>query len=342
MMRSLYIHVPFCRAKCPYCDFYSLPSDDALQAQYVARCEELLAGQPGGWQTVYVGGGTPSALKPELLGRLLGAVKPAEGAEFTVECNPGSVTPEFCEVIAQGGVNRVSMGLQSAVEQERRALGRAGDLRAVEQAIALLGAQNLSLDVMLGIPHQSCESLAQTLEFCQAAGAQHISAYLLKVEEGTRFFAQPPEGLPDEDAQAALYLFACEWLEGHGYGQYEIANFARPGYESRHNLNYWRCGEYFALGPGAHGFTAGRRWYYARDLAAFLRGAPPIDDGPGGDDDERAMLALRLREGLPQPTEEMRRRGANLLGYVTLDEQGLRLTREGFLLSNAVIGKLLA
>jgi oxygen-independent coproporphyrinogen-3 oxidase len=280
-------------------------------------------------------------LAPGLLGRLLSAVK-CEG-EFTIECNPTSVTHAFARVIARGGVNRVSMGLQSAVPAERRALGRAGDLRDVERALALLrgeGMENLSLDVMLGVPGQTMESLTETLGFC-ARHAVHISAYLLKLEPGTPFAAYPPEHLPDEDAQAALYLFACDWLERHGFAQYEISSFSLPGYGSRHNLNYWRCGEYVGVGPGAHGFTNGRRWHYERDLTAFLRGDAPIDDGSGGDFEERAMLALRLREGFGEPTARMLERAEALPGLVEADNHCVSLTRQGFLLSNTVIGKLL-
>jgi len=348
--QSLYIHIPFCKSKCPYCDFYSLANAD-LQEAYIDRCIELLPDET--WRTAYIGGGTPSALAPHLLARLLGAIKC--GGEFTVECNPTSVTPEFCRVLAEraavkeGGVNRVSLGLQSAIPQERRALGRAGGVDTVKRAVEMLGIENLSLDVMLGIPGQGAESLTRTLEFCASAGAKHVSAYLLKLEPGTPFAANPPPGLPDEDAQAALYFHACGWLEEHGYAQYEISNFCLPGYESRHNLNYWECGEYYAIGPGAHGFTARRRWHYERDLEAFLRGEQPpcegppgpIDDGPGGDEEERAMLALRLAGGIANPTQEMRRRAAGLAGYVISDERGIRLTREGFLLSNTIIGKLL-
>ena len=335
--QSLYLHVPFCQSKCPYCDFYSL-CDGLRQEAYVDRCVGLLKAPPNPWRTAYVGGGTPSALTPGLLARLLAAIE-CEG-EFTIECNPASVTREFREAIAAGGINRVSLGVQSVVPEERRALGRSGDIGTIERATALLDCENLSLDVMLGVPGQSIANLTQTLEFC-AKQAKHISAYLLKIEPGTPFAGDPPRNLPEEDAQADLYLFACGWLERHGFIQYEISNFARPGYESQHNLHYWRCGEYYAVGPAAHGFTRGRRWHYPRDLEAFLRGDAPIDDGPGGDYEERAMLALRLAEGFSSPTEEMLERAKALPGLVQVNNNCIKLTREGFLLSNTVIGKLL-
>ena len=349
-MTSLYLHIPFCRSKCPYCDFYSL-CDFSRQEAYVNRCVEILETPPcrcgdipphgggqGKWRTAYIGGGTPSVLAPELLARLLAAIDCT--GEFTIECNPASVTPEFCRAIKKGGVNRVSLGVQSVVPSERKALGRSGDIETIERAIAMLPTGNLSLDVMLGIPGQSIESLTETLAFC-AEHAEHISAYLLKIEPGTLFHAHPPENLPDEDEQAELYLHACEWLERHGFVQYEISNLAKPGYESQHNLNYWHCGEYFAVGPAAHGFTQGRRWHYPRDLDAFLRGGAPVDDGPGGDFDERAMLALRLSEGFMSPSAEMLEKARQLPRLVQVSGNCIKLTREGFLLSNTVIGRLL-
>jgi oxygen-independent coproporphyrinogen-3 oxidase len=344
---ALYLHIPFCRAKCPYCDFYSLPcscptAQRRAEAAYTASCIALLREKSRIYSTAYIGGGTPSVLPPELLGQILTEVCVA--GEFTIECNPSSVTTEFCETIVRHGVNRVSLGLQSVVPQERRALGRVGDIHDVTQALRQIGAagiNNISLDVMLGVPHQTQESLMETLRFCAESGARHISAYLLKIEEGTWFHTHAPAGLPDDDAQAELYLFCCAWLETHGFAQYEISNFAQPGYESQHNLNYWHCGEYEAIGPGAHGFTQGRRWHYAPDLATFLRRATPIDDGPGGDFDEHAMLALRLCDGFAHPTAQMRIRAAAMPGLVVCDTAGLRLTREGFLLSNQVIGQLL-
>jgi len=339
--QSLYIHIPFCASKCPYCDFYSLRCDDRGQQEaYVHRCIEILQGR-GPWRTAYIGGGTPSVFAPGLLARLLAAIECP--GEFTIECNPASVTPEFSRAIAEGGINRVSLGVQSAVPSERRALGRSGDLGQITRALAVLGAEgmkNLSLDVMLGIPGQTVESLTQTLAFC-ARHAKHISAYLLKIEPGTPYHAHPPPDLPGEDAQADLYLHACDWLEAHGFAQYEISNFAHPGYESRHNLNYWHCGEYFAVGPAAHGFTGGRRWRYPRDLASFLRGDPPIDDCPGGGYEERAMLALRLTEGFSSPSARMIEQARKLPGLATVNNNCIKLTREGFLLSNTVIGKLL-
>ncbi len=374
-----YIHIPFCRSKCPYCDFYSLRGDAALHARYadcVAQRLREAADVGWRWSSIYVGGGTPSALALAALDLILSAA--LEGrkgddaftgervqdeftgervqGEFTVECNPGDVTPELCALLAARGVNRVSLGLQSADDAERRALGRRSGAEQARLAIDLLrakGIENISIDVMLGIPRQTKESLRQTLAFCAEAGATHISAYLLKLEPGTSFSQRPPQALPDEDEQCALYLAACGWLEDYGYRQYEIANFCQPGRESRHNLLYWNAEPYYAVGPGSHGFTGGQRWFYERNLEGFLAGAKSLAEGPGGDLAEYVMLRLRLTEGLREELLTARfghiippalRRAAQpleRLGLVREDAGGVALTREGFLLSNRVIGQLL-
>ncbi|MDR1927422.1 MAG: radical SAM family heme chaperone HemW [Oscillospiraceae bacterium] len=356
-----YIHVPFCKAKCPYCDFYSLPGRAELRqafAETTAARLEAAAAEGYRWRSLYLGGGTPSVLEPAQLALILQAARTAlvPGAELTVECNPSSTSRALCETLARHGVNRVSLGLQTAVDAERKALGRRGGAEEVNRAVLLLrgaGIENISLDLMLGVPCQSVESLGESLRFCVQAGIKHVSAYLLKVEPGTPFAKKPPAGLADEELQCALYLAACEALDCAGLPQYEISSFASPGFEGRHNLQYWNAAEYFALGPGAHGFTGGRRWHYPRDLAAFLAGAPPVLDGDGGDLEEYALLRLRLVEGLRRDLLQVRfgcdipaawLRQAALLaagGLCVCDAEGIRLTRQGFLLSNQVTGFLL-
>ena len=359
---ACYVHIPFCRSKCPYCDFYALRAGADKQRLYAESAARQLRGaaQAGRrWSTVYVGGGTPSALELADLDLILSAIvngRARKSEEMTVECNPGDVTAALCALLAARGVNRVSLGLQSAVEAERRALGRrsgADQLRRAVEFLRAAGIENISLDVMLGVPGQTEESMQRTLAFCEEVGAEHISAYLLKLEPGTRFAQKPPPGLPDEDAQCELYLAACAWLEGHGYAQYEVSNFCRPGMESRHNLVYWNAEPYYAVGPGAHGFTGGRRWRRERDLEGFLRGEGPVDDGPGGDFAEYALLRLRLTQGLREDLV-LRRFGHGIpqavydaakpftaRGLARVGPEGAALTREGFLLSNRLIAALL-
>ena len=359
---GLYIHVPFCDGKCPYCDFYSLRGSRGLMDKYTNRIIESIKyysdkiGRAA--DTLYFGGGTPSLLGAERLLRVVESAKEGfllENSEITVEVNPAKELGEFFQKLFQGGVNRVSIGLQSADEEELRLLGRRHTARQAEEAVLAAekaGFQNISLDLMLAIQHQTKESLRRSIQFCRDAGTRHVSAYLLKVEEGTPY-SRRKLTLPEEDEVAELYLFACEELERMGFLQYEVSNFAQPGFESRHNMKYWHDEEYLGIGPAAHSFLNGRRFYYPRDLDAFLREDPPEDDGPGGGLEEYAMMHLRLREGLTEAgctarfgvgiPQEYRARAAAFekTGLLSCGREGISLTRNGFLVSNALIAKIL-
>lgn len=361
---GLYLHIPFCRSKCPYCDFYSnRGTPEQLQAYCIAlqrRIQESFAALQCKADTLYIGGGTPSVLGADRLESLINQAKQdflTETAEVTVECNPYQLPPDFFRRLAAVGVNRVSFGLQSAVDAERRILGRLSDRKAVEVAVKAAqsaGICNISLDVMLGIPEQTEKSLSQTLDFCLSLGVPHISAYMLTIEQGTVFWNRREQyAFPDADRTADFYLQLCETLETQGLRQYEISNFAKSGAESRHNLKYWHCAEYLGLGPAAHSFLHGKRFYFPRDTQAFLNGNEPLPDGDGGDFTEYAMLALRLTEGLCESKvqarfghkipQEMREKAQIFVqnGYVTADESRIALTRNGFLLSNAILAALL-
>ncbi len=361
---GLYLHVPFCRSKCPYCDFYSFRADDGKMDAYCAELRRKIAESAVTLQckadTLYIGGGTPSVLGAERLKSLVYQAKRdflTENAEVTVECNPHALPADFFEELHAAGVNRISFGLQSAVDAERRSLGRLStrtEVETVVRAAQNAGIQNISLDVMLGIPNQTERSLRETLNFCISLGVPHVSAYILKLEENTVFYKRRETyAFPDDDQTADLYLQMCETLEKNGLAQYEISNFAKAGYESRHNLKYWHCAAYLGLGPAAHSFLSGKRFFYDRDFDGFLCGNPPIPDGDGGDFTEYAMLALRLSEGLreravmarfahgipPKMREKCRAFAEH--GYLISDEQGIRLTRKGFLVSNSVLAELL-
>ncbi len=364
-MAGVYIHVPFCDGKCPYCDFYSLRGDDALLERYTARlCQRILAweGEDVSAETVYFGGGTPNLLGAPRLARVLQAVArrfaPGAAAEVTLEANPTHVDRAFFQQARQAGFNRLSLGLQSANEEELRLLGRAHSpadaARAVEDARAA-GFENISLDLMLALPGSTAQTLGQSIEFAAGLGVEHLSAYLLKVEEGTPFAVRKVQPL-EEDAAAGQYLFLVEELAKRGYEQYEISNFARPGRESRHNLIYWHDEEYLGFGPAAHSFFRGRRFYWPRDLEGFLQGNPPVEDGAGGDFEEFAMLGLRLTEGLTRArcVERFGEAGGAQLDrlmerakrlpreLVRLEPDRLALTPRGFLVSNGVLGELLS
>lgn len=358
---GLYLHIPFCKGKCPYCDFYSVAPQKGVTDSYVAALCRKIDEESRVYDTVYFGGGTPSLLGADNIALILSHIRRADNCEVTLECNPsdtGSENSVFDFVkAAESGVNRISLGLQSAVDAERKALGRRGGCDDVERAIArakAAGITNISLDLMLGIPNQTKESLLKSVDFCKNSGATHVSAYILKIEEGTFFYKKKDSLiLPDEDETSELYLEAVNALENAGFAQYEISNFSKQGFESRHNLKYWRCEEYLGIGAAAHSFVDGKRFYYERSIADFIDGKAPVDDGEGGSEEEYIMLALRLSEGLFFADFEARFgrkipdgivEEAKLLekhNLLTVDGEKIALTKQGFLLSNAVICRLL-
>lgn len=361
---GLYFHVPFCRGKCPYCDFYSVRCTESMMDDYTDRMiglikyESTKIGRPA--DTLYFGGGTPSLLGGRRIGRLAEAARAGfglENAEITVEANPDSVSPGFFREIRAAGVNRISLGLQSADDGELKLLGRTHTAQQAERAVRdaqEAGFGNISLDLMLAVQGQTEKSLAQSVDFCARLDVQHISAYLLQIEPHTAYWKNRSTlRLPDEDAAAKRYLSACRLLGQHGYRQYEISNFARPGFRSRHNLKYWRCEEYLGLGPSAHSFLEGKRFHFERGMAGFLRGDPAVPDGGGGDFDEFAMLRMRLTEGLTDeacrarfgfPVPERLKRAARryeTAGLTHCAGNGFCFTPKGFLLSDALTPEIL-
>ena len=360
---GLYLHIPFCKSKCPYCDFYSFSGKDTEKEEYTKALKDRIlriSNLQCKGDTLYIGGGTPSVLGAENLKTLVDTCKNdflTDDAEITVECNPHGLNEDFFKTLYSCGVNRISMGLQSAVDSERRILGRLSDRNQVENAVKMaqrVGFSNITLDVMLGIPNQTEKNLNETLDFCISLGVPHISAYMLKLEENTHFYKnQEKYNFPDDDLTADLYLQMCETLHSNGVMQYEISNFSKNGFESRHNLKYWHCEEYLGLGPSAHSFLNGKRFYFDRDFKAFMNGNSPIDDGVGGDFTEYAMLNLRLVEGLNED-KVFERFGHNIPkeiyekskifidnGYMISTENGLALTRNGFLMSNSILAEIL-
>ena len=360
---GLYLHIPFCKSKCPYCDFYSFSGKDTEKEEYTKALKDRIlriSNLQCKGDTLYIGGGTPSVLGAENLKTLVDTCKNdflTDDAEITVECNPHGLNEDFFKTLYSCGVNRISMGLQSAVDSERRILGRLSDRNQVENAVKMaqrVGFSNITLDVMLGIPNQTEKNLNETLDFCISLGVPHISAYMLKLEENTHFYKnQEKYNFPDDDLTADLYLQMCETLHSNGVMQYEISNFSKNGFESRHNLKYWHCEEYLGLGPSAHSFLNGKRFYFDRDFKAFMNGNSPIDDGVGGDFTEYAMLNLRLVEGLNEDKvferfghnipKEMYEKSQIFIdnGYMLKNENGLALTRNGFLMSNSILAEIL-
>lgn len=283
---GIYIHIPFCRSKCDYCDFYSLAGRDdrmdAYQKALLAHIKEtapLARGIPV--DTVYVGGGTPSYYGGKRLKELLAAVQKQysveRDAEITLEANPDSVDARSLRGLRRAGFNRLSLGMQSACPEELLAVHRPHTQEQTDQAVAAAKRakfKNLSLDLIYGLPGQTMDSWKATVEHALSLIPQHLSCYGLKVEEGTPLAARTAAGeaLPDDDAQADLYLWTVGRLERAGYCQYEISNFAKPGYASQHNLRYWLTRPYIGFGPGAHSDFGGRRYSFLRDLDRYIEG----------------------------------------------------------------------
>ena len=361
---GLYIHIPFCKSKCPYCDFYSKTGNETDYDRYV----KILADKIYFWGSkteksvfsIYFGGGTPSALGAERLCYLLSKIKEnfdIEGnAEVTAEINPDTGKTINFKLMKKAGFNRISVGLQSAVDKEIKILGRIHsieDAKLTVQRAKAVGIGNISLDLMMGIPYQTIESLKKSIEFCAECGVTHISSYILKIEEGTKFYSIKDKLiLPDDDSQAELYLTAVKYLESFGYEQYEISNFAKKGYESVHNTNYWKCGEYIGIGPSAHSFFEGKRFYYDRDLSDFEINEP-VEDCEGGSKEEFIMLNLRLKSGLNfkeykdkfnEPLSHSvldKIKKYAEMGFMVIDAEKACFTSQGFLVSNTILSDLI-
>jgi putative oxygen-independent coproporphyrinogen III oxidase len=325
---GVYVHVPFCRVRCGYCDFNTYTATElgggASQASYadtaireVDLLADVLAGAPR-VETVFFGGGTPTLLPSGDLARMLGAVRDRFGlvgdAEVTTEANPDSVSPESLAELRAGGFTRVSFGMQSAVPSVLAVLDRTHDPERVPQAVAwarAAGFDQISLDLIYGTPGESIGDWRRSLDAALACEPDHVSAYSLIVEEGTALARQVRSGvlpLPDEDDLADKYLLADELLGAHGFGWYEVSNWARgEAARCRHNELYWANANWWGVGPGAHSHVGGLRWWNVKHPAAYagrlLRRESPVQDTELLDDDDRAletvMLGLRLREGLP-------------------------------------------
>lgn len=372
---GIYVHVPFCRSKCTYCDFYSLTDkkDKLLDGYLDAVCDHIREAGPQTpghrVDTVYFGGGTPSFFGAEGMAVILSTIRRnfevAPNAEITFEANPDSVSPRLLRKLRSEGFNRVSLGVQSDDDEILEKLGRPHTydqaVSAVER-IRKAGFKNLSLDLIYGLPGQTLESWQATLQNVMALKPEHISCYGLKVEEGTPLFdCKEYMNLPDDDAQADMYLSAVEILRSKGYRQYEISNFCRRNHESKHNLKYWTGGEYLGFGPDASSDFAGKRFKILRSLQGYIdgirTGGQVLEEIQEVMPRERAAeyLMMRLRTtygisareyektyllpfgGIEKALEECRRRGLALRG----EGDRWRLSAEGFLLSNTILSDLL-
>ena len=350
---GVYVHVPFCAKRCDYCAFATWTDRHHLSAAYAKACvtelERAYREGLGPAATVFVGGGTPSQLPGEELARVLGAVWRLEGAEVTVECNPEDVTVELLSTYASAGVNRVSIGVQSLVPRVLDSLGRPHRPGAVAGAVAAIGEvgfASYSVDLIYGAAGETDEDWAATVEGALSLepSPPHVSAYALKAEPGTPLWRDPARH-PDDDVQARRYEMVDRSLRLAGLGWYEISNWARPGHECRHNLNYWRQGEYLGVGCAAHSHLGGHRFWNVRDVGRYLAAIAAGRSALAGE--ERLEPAQRLLEGLELAIRTREGVDGNALaddaalaGLVRRSGGRAVLTRRGRLLANEVACRL--
>ena len=372
---GIYVHIPFCRSKCQYCDFYSLPEkSERMMDDYLrAICTHIREAGPLApnyrVDTIYFGGGTPSLFGAEGLGTILNTIRKSfdvdGNAEITFEANPDSVDMKLLRRLRAEGFNRVSLGIQSDNDAILRDIGRPHSYRQAVSAVQQIrkaGFKNLSVDLMYGLPGQDLEGWKRTVENVLKLDPEHISCYGLKLEEGTPLYARQDScDLPDDDLQADMYLTAVEILRQKEYRQYEISNFAKREMASKHNLKYWNGGEYLGFGPDASSDFAGKRFSMVRDIRTYIKGVTGggqvLRESQQIHDRDRAgeylMLRLRTVKGIDRNEYEKR----YLLSFDPLEKilelacrhhlaesngkGGYRLTPEGFLVSNSILSDLL-
>lgn len=363
-MRGLYIHIPFCKKKCAYCDFISYAGKDDLIDRYVgAVCKEMSGYSGEKIDTVFIGGGTPSLLSEENIKRLMREVRRhffvAEDAEITMEANPGTLSEKKLCAIKEAGINRLSIGVQSFHDAELEKIGRIHNAKTAEQTILsarAAGFSNINIDLMFSLPNAISASLADTLERAIALSPEHISAYSLILEEHTTLYDEYISGnlaLPSDEEDRAAYQYICRRLGEAGYRQYEISNFSLPGFECRHNLKYWDCREYIGVGAAAHSYYKDERFYNTEVLEKYINGEYREGKAEKITIDEQIkefmIMGLRKTEGVSK-AEFKRRFGRDIseifaeqterflkLGLLEDKNGGLRLSREGINVSNTIL-----
>lgn len=365
-MIGIYIHVPFCLRKCPYCDFYSVCADKDLIDKYVKSVIRNIENYKDcnlHSDTVYFGGGTPSLLTAQQIEKIIITIDKSvtlSNPEITMECNPSSADNEKLRDYKSAGVNRLSFGVQSADNDQLETLGRLHSFemaaKSVENGVSA-GFDNISCDIMIGLPNQTMSSFENSVERISDLPISHISAYMLKIEEGTPFDNESTKKcVADEDLQCEMYLSAVDMFEKKGFKQYEISNFSKKGKESRHNLKYWRGDEYIGIGPAAHSFYNGKRFECPKNVTSFVNQplqTKIITEYSPNKLEEYVMLGLRLKSGisLKKLTElanddfiknvSRKVKIFALNGLCNFNGDIVNLTPNGFLVSNEIIYQLL-
>lgn len=363
-MRGLYIHIPFCIKKCKYCDFVSFSGCEKRFGEYIdALCNEMAEYKGEKIDTVFIGGGTPTLLAEnetaELLLHIRNNFELSADTEFSVEANPKTLTPQKLSALKEGGVNRISIGIQSFNDDELLNIGRRHNAAEAEEAFYAArnaGFDNINIDIMFSLPGQTGKSFLKTLRTVIGLNPEHISCYSLILEEGTPLYDEAQKGilqLPNEEEDRENYELARRVLREAGYIQYEISNFAKTGFECRHNLKYWDCDEYIGLGLAAHSYYRGRRFFNTENLGDYLKGKYRTDSGEqltrADKISEFMIMGLRKTAGIDK-REFSRRFGCDVKdvfgeqisrfiggGFMAEDSDNLRLTEAGVNVSNSIL-----
>lgn len=356
-MIGLYVHIPFCDAKCPYCDFYSVKAKTDKKEKYVQAVLNEMKMRRGDKlaNTLYFGGGTPTLLEPSQLEKIIKCVVENYGLsyknEITVESNPHTLTDRKLFELKKIGINRLSVGAQSGREAELKALGRKHSLDQVEEAIKLAkreGFENISVDMIIGAPGQTSKNIYETLDFVESLDVQHCSFYQLKIEPQTIFGLNPPNDIASDDEIADIYLTVVMQLKDMGFEQYEISNFAKPSKECVHNLKYWNRDEYIGFGPSAHSFVNGIRYFHGRNIDGYIADVMKVEKEKVLDVNfEWIMLRLRLSRGVR--VSELKKRGfwndelklkikrLKDVKYVEWKDDRIFLTPAGMMVQSAIL-----
>ena len=358
---SAYIHIPFCRGKCNYCSFISGISLDKKTGYIYSLLKEIDYYYQGEeLKTLYIGGGTPSLLEVDELYKIINKFNYNTNTEITIEVNPNDITEDFAVVLKTLGINRVSMGAQSFDDKTLKLIGRRHTSSEIYESVNILknaGFENISLDLIYGLPNQTLDMFRQDLKKVISLGVKHISLYGLKIDEGCYFYSNMPENLPNEDIQADMYLMAGEITNKNGYEHYEISNYSKPNYNSKHNTNYWKCGQYYGFGLSAHGYVDGIRYSNPTDIEKYMQNPTSREYGKFITKkeklEERIFLGLRLYKGIniDDINNEFKidfdEKYKNILekyllsGHLVKTDIGYRLSdsveTNGFLLSNIIL-----
>lgn len=346
-MKGLYIHIPFCVKKCSYCDFVSVSGcEDKFNLYIDAVLKEAEEYKGEGINTVFIGGGTPTILPPMLIERLLKGINSvfyiSPDAEITCESNPGTITDDKLSALINGGVNRMSVGVQSFNDDELKAVGRIHDAEIAYDTVCRLnskGMKNINIDLMTALPSQTPESLAKTLKKAAELPITHISAYSLIIEDGTPLEAEYSKGniiLPDDDTDREMYRYTVEYLNSKGFNRYEISNFAKNGFECQHNIKYWDCEEYIGLGAAAHSYIGNRRFSNSSDISEYMNENKRNEEILTLNDEISEFMMLGLRKSSGVSEAEFKRKFKTEMTdvfnkeFVKFTELGLMENKNGF------------